>query len=283
VTPQHMISSYPTSESDTVHQYAVEYYDLQSPSRRGTLSISLKGVPTIRIIANDPPASSYEWWSNRYDNMDSTLTRSFDLTSLKGHPATLQFEGWFDLERDYDYAFVEVSTDGANWTTLKGHYTTSTNPNGANWGNGYTGVSGGGISPAWVQESIDLTPYAGKKIQVRFEEATDDAVNLQGFAIDQIRIPELNFQDTINSDNGWVSNGFIRSNNVLPEHFDVQALIYQGQNFTVRDLPVDLATGQGTMTIPRFGSQVTHVVLVISAFAAETTLQAQYQLKVSVS
>jgi immune inhibitor A len=283
MTPQHTISAYPTSESDTVHQYAAEYYNLQSPSRRGTLSISLKGVPTIRIIGNDPLGSPYEWWSNRYDNMDSTLTHSFDLTSLKGKSATLQFATWFDLERDYDYTFVEVSTDGANWTTLKGHYTASTNPNGANWGNGYTGVSGGGSSPAWVQERMDLTPYTGKKIQVRFEEVTDDAVNLQGFAIDQIRIPELNFQDTVSNDNGWISNGFIRSDNVLPEHFDVQALIYQGQNFSVRDLPVDLATGQGKMTIPGLGSQTTRVVLVVSAYAAETTLLAHYQLNVSIT
>lgn len=281
-TPQHTMSSYPVSGSDTVHQYAAEYYDLHAPSHRGTLSINFAGTPTVRIIGDDPFGSQYEWWSNRYDNMDSTLTRNFDLTSLKGKSVTLQFAAWFDLERDYDYAFIEVSTDGHNWTTLKGKYTTNTNPNGANWGNGYTGVSGGGSSPVWVQESVDLTPYTGKNIQVRFEEVTDDAVNLQGFAVDQFRIPELNFQDAVNSDNGWVSNGFIRSENVLPEHFDVQALIYHGQNFTVRDLPVDLATGRGTLALPGFGSQTTHVVLVVSAYAAETTLPADYRLNVNV-
>ncbi|HEV2581911.1 MAG TPA: hypothetical protein VGT44_13740 [Ktedonobacteraceae bacterium] len=283
VTPQHTIQSYPTSEADTVHQYAAEYYAVQPSGKSGTLSISLRGAPTVRIVGNNPTGSSQEWWSNRYDNMDSTLTRSFDLTSLAGKSVSLKFSTWFDLEPQYDYVFVEVSTDGLNWTTLKGNYTTTSNPNGANWGNGYTGESGGGAAPQWVQEHMDLTPYAGKKIQLRFEEVTDDAVNYQGFAIDQISIPALGFQDAVTSDNGWVSTGFIRSNNILPEHFSLQALVYQGSSFTLQTMRVDLASGTGTLSIPNFGSQVTRVVLVVSAYAAETTLLAQYRLNVNVT
>jgi len=283
VKPQHMVSGYPTSENDTVHQYAAEYYDILPRGHRGTLTIRLTGAPTVRVIGNDPYEANNEWWSNRYDNMDSTLTRSFDLTNLRGKRATLEFATWFDLERDYDYAFVEVSPDGQNWMTLKGAYTTTSNPNAANWGNGYTGISGNSDSPQWVQEHMDLTPYAGKKIQVRFEEVTDDAVNLQGFALDNIRIPELNFQDTLSTDNGWVSNGFIRSNNVLPEYYTVQALVYSGQTFSVSTMTIDPATDQGTLTVPNFGSRIPHVVLIVSAYAAETTLLAHYQLDVSLS
>ena len=194
----------------------------------------------------------------------------------------LHFSAWYDLERDYDYTFVEASTDGKNWTTLKGTSSTTSNPNGANWGNGYTGISGGGSNPAWVQEQVDLTPYAGQKVQIRFEEVTDDAVNLQGFALDAISIPELHFQDNVTSDNGWVSNGFIRSNNILPEHFTMQALVYTGTTFTMQSLAVDLASGQGTLHIPNFGRQVTRVVLVVSAYTPETTLLAHYQLSVNI-
>ena len=283
LTPQHKIESYPLSRSDQVHQYAAEYYDLQARGKHGTLAVTFKGTPLVRIISNDPYQATNEWWSNRYDNMDSTLTRSFDLTGLRSERATLRFATWFDLERDYDYAYVEVSIDGLNWTTLKGRYTTTTNPNGANWGNGYTGQSGGISGPQWVQESINLTPYIGKRIQIRFEEVTDDSVNEQGFAVDQIRIPELHFHDTLDTSNGWVSNGFIRSNNILPEHFDVQALVYQGQQFTVNKLNIDLATAQGTLMVPDFGTRVSRVVLIVSAYAAETTLLATYRLNVGIS
>ncbi len=281
LTPQHTFFSYPVSESDTVRQYAAEYYALPPAARRGALTVSFKGFPLVRVISNNPYQAANEWWGNRYDNTDSTLTRGFDLTHLKSKRATLQFATWFDLARDYDYAYVEVSVDGANWITLKGRYTTAGNPDGANWGNGYTGVSGGGSAPKWVKESVDLSPYLGKKILVRFEEVTDKALNTQGFAVDGMRIPELRFQDTLATDNGWVSNGFIRSNNVLPEHFAVQALLYQGLQFTQTDMPVDLASGQGALTIPNYGSSVTRVVLIVSAYAAATTQLAQYQLVVN--
>lgn len=282
VTPQHTISSYPTSEADTVHQYAAEYYGVQPQGKSGTLTVTLQGEPTVRIIGNDPLGSTQEWWSNRYDNMDSTLTHSFDLAGLQGQQVTLKFSTWFDLEPQYDYVFVEASTDGQNWVTLKGNSTTTSNPNGANWGNGYTGESGGGTTPTWVQEQMNLTPFAGKKIQLRFEEVTDDAVNYQGFALDQVSIPQLHFSDTVTSDNGWVSNGFIRSNNLLPDYFSVQALVYQGSTFSLHTMTIDLATGQGTLHIPNFGSQVSRVVLVVSAYAPETTLLAHYQVNFTV-
>lgn len=285
VTPQHVVTSYPLSEADAVSQYAGEYYDLHPRSgKHGLLSVQFNGTPTVRLVGNDPFGSANEWWSNRANNMDSTLTRSFDLSSLKGQHATLQFATWFDLEQDHDYAYVEISTDnGINWTPLKGSDTTTSNPNGLNWGNGYTGLSGNGDAPAWTQESVDLTPYAGKKIQIRFEEITDNVTTLQGFAIDQIRIPELHFQDDVTTDNGWVSNGFIRTHNILPEHYQVQAIVYTDTTFTVQAMNIDLASAQGTLTIPSFGGQVTRVVLIVSAYALDTTLQAHYQLEIRAS
>ncbi|HEU5374521.1 MAG TPA: hypothetical protein VFV38_03695 [Ktedonobacteraceae bacterium] len=282
VTPQHVINRYPLNEVDQVHQYAAQYYDLHPQSgSRGSLTMQLHGTPTVRLIGNDPQSSANEWWGNRADNLDSTLTRSFDLSSLKGQHATLQFATWFDLELAHDYAYVEVSSDGGtHWTTLKGSTTSSTNPAGLNWGNGYTGMSGGGTTPVWIQESIDLTPYTGKKIQLRFEEVTDEELHLQGFAIDQVRIPELHFQDDTTTDNGWVSSGFVRSNNILPERYLVQAMVYRGSTFTVQTMTIDLASAQGTLTVPQFGSQVTRVILIVAAYAPETTLQAHYQLNI---
>lgn len=281
VTPQHVITTYPLSESGQVSQYAAEYYDLHPHSgKASTLAVHLNGSPTVRLVGNDPLDSAGEWWGNRANNMDNTLTRSVDLSSLQGQHATLEFSTWFDLAQDRDYAYAEVSTNnGVSWNTLKGKFSTSSNPNGLSWGNGYTGVSGGGSTPAWVQESIDLTPYAGKKILLRFEEVTDNAVALQGFAIDQVRIPEINYQDNAPG-SGWTSQGFVHTNNILPEHYLVQAIVYTGSTFTVQAMNVDLASAQGTLTLPHFGEKVTRVVLIVSAYALDTTLQAHYQLTI---
>ena len=109
-----------------------------------------------------PPANGHGFWfSNRGDVIDTEMARSFDFTSQQG-PLTLDFSLWFDMERDFDYGYVMASTDaGVSWVTLPGKYTTDTNPNGTNVGHGYTGASGGD-SPAWVEESIDLSAYAGQ-------------------------------------------------------------------------------------------------------------------------
>lgn len=281
-TPQQRVTSYPLSASGQVSQYAAEYYDLQPPANaRAPLTIAFAGSPTVRLLGNDPLDATSEWWGNRANNMDSTLTRGFDLSSLRGQRVTLQFATWFDLQQDHDYGYVEVSTDnGANWTTLKGNFTTASNPNGLNWGNGYTGISGGKSDPAWVQEQVDLTPYAGKNIQLRFEEVTDNALSSQGFAVDQVRIPELHFQESGSSDAGWVSKGFVNTNNLLPQNYLVRAIIYTGSTFAVQAMNVDLASARGSLTIPKFGGQVTRVVLVVSAYALDTAFQAHYQLEI---
>ncbi len=272
LTPQHMLPGLPFTGNDTVSQYGAEYYALPPSPRRGALEITLQGTPVVRMIDAVPFNSTNEWWSNQYDHMDTTLTRSFNLTRVKGKDVTLQFAAWFDLAPG-NAAYAEASTDGKNWTTLKGLYTVNTA-----WGNGYTGTSGGLPTPQWVQESVDLSRYVGKHVSIRFETVTGQADNGQGFAIDALSIPAIHFTDNVATDNGWLSNGFVRSNNLLPEHFSVQALLYHGAQFTVSDMQVDLASGQGRLNISGYGSTITRVVLIVSAYAAQTTLPAAYQL-----
>ncbi|RME27072.1 MAG: hypothetical protein D6800_05505, partial [Candidatus Zixiibacteriota bacterium] len=94
---------------------------------------------------------------------------------------TLRCRLWYDIEQDWDYAYVEVSTDGQNFTPLAGNVTTNTNPNGNNRGNGITGASG-----SWVQGLFDLSAYAGQDVVVRFSYFTDGYVTGEGFYVDDI-------------------------------------------------------------------------------------------------
>src|SRR5205807_5870468 len=145
--------------------------------------VSFQGQSDIGVISSPAHSGSGLWWSNRGDVADPTMTRSFDLSKVSS--ATLSFYTWFDTEDTLDYAYVEMSTDGGiGWDTLKGAYTSSTNPNGTNFGNGYTGESSSkpdADSHGWLHEQIDLTPYAGKQVMLRFEYITDDGYNAQGF------------------------------------------------------------------------------------------------------
>ena len=132
-------------------------------------------------------------------------------------------------------------------------------------------------SPAqWVQDQFDLTPYAGKTILLRLEYITDDAYNAPSWAVDDISIPEIGFNDDVEGGaNGWTVDGFIRTDNVLPQRFVVQ-VVGQGKATTVSRLQLD-SQNRGNLTITGFGKDVTRAELIVTAQAPTTTEQAEYQ------
>ena len=73
-----------------------------------------------------------------------------------------------------------------------------------------------------MDDSVDLTPYAGREVLVRFEYVTDDAVNGRGLCLDDFAIDEIGWADDAEDDGGWEANGFARVNNLVPEEFLVQ-------------------------------------------------------------
>src|SRR3989304_2610418 len=138
--------------------------------------------------------------------MAATPTREVALGAVTS--ATLRFWTWFDIERDFDYGYVAVSTDGGKrWTTLATSAATSSDPNGNNLGHGFTGISGGGKDPVWIEQKADLAPYAGKRILLRFEHVTDGALNKGGFAVDDIEVAEIGYRDNAEADRGWGAEG----------------------------------------------------------------------------
>ncbi len=212
----------PVERQASVGQYGADYIVLRGA---GNFQVDFAGTTLVGLAPASAYGGKYAWWGGRGTNSNTSLTREFDLTGLQ--KATLTFYTWYDIERDFDYAYVEVSRDGERWTTLPGQTTTDYDPNGANYGNGYTGVSDG-----WIQEKVDLTPYAGHKVQVRFEYVTDDGPVHAGIFLDDIRIPELDLHyDTESGDAGWVVRGFIRSAMLMPQEWLLQ-LVRQGHGQT---------------------------------------------------
>jgi len=267
----------------TVHQYGADYIELQAGG--GDVVVQFTGSTTVKLVDNEAHSGSYQWWSNRGDESNTTLTHAFDLTGLA--QATLQAWLWYDIEKDYDYAYVEVSTDGGQtWDVLPGKYTTDYNPAGNNFGQAYTGKSGveadasedSDAQPQWVLEEMDLTPYAGQPILLRFEYITDDAVNSPGFCVDDITIPELGYHYDAEDDGDWVALGFIRTDNTLPQRYLVQ-LIELGAETRVLQIELDEAQ-RGQWVIEGFGDKVERAVLVVSALAPKTTELAGYQYSV---
>ncbi|MBN1640587.1 MAG: immune inhibitor A [Anaerolineae bacterium] len=256
----------PASYAESVHQYGADYVRFEG---EGDLSVSFSGASEVRLVPVDARSGRYAWWSNRGDDSDMRLTRTLDLRGLER--ATLVAWMWYDIERDWDYAYVVVSADGGQtWDVLAGPSSTSANPNGNSLGPAYTGESGG-----WVEESFDLSPYAGQEVVLCFEYVTDDAVNRAGWLIDDVRVPELGYADDMESGTGgWHAEGFVYSDNRVRQRWALR-LIALGKRTEVYPVAVN-ASGQGQVTLRGLGSETEAAVLVISALAPATTEIAPY-------
>jgi immune inhibitor A len=270
----HRESDYPVSDSGTVHQHGTDYIELRGGS---PLVFRFIGSTQIGLVDASAYSGRYVWWSNRGDDSDMMLTRAFDLSGVS--EATLEFWAWYDIEEDWDYAYVQVSSDGgATWEILETPSGTPTNPNGNSFGWGYTGKSGGGGSPEWIQEQMDLSPYAGQEILVRFEYVADDAVNRPGFILDDVAIPEIGyFSDFEDDQGGWEPAGFIRHANVLPQRWLVQLILF-GPETSVQRL--ELGEDQSGEWVVPLDRRTDRAVITVSGLAPVTTEVGSYSYEI---
>ena len=256
--------------SGTTPQYAGEYIEVRLDE--GDVRVSFQGQVETPLLPTSAHSGSYCWWGNRGDSIDSTLTAGIDLSQVSR--ATLSFWVWYAIEESWDYAYVEVSTDGGqSWDILEGDLASPENPLGLSFGPGYTGQSGG-----WQQDSVDLTPYAGMEVLLRFEYVTDDALNEDGICIDDISIPETGYSDAAESEGVWNALGFVRTDNRVPQSYLVQ-VIEMGNEITVREMPLD-QDGNGSLVLRGFGVGLERAVVIIAPIAPKTTQPSSYVLSV---
>ncbi|MCZ7539375.1 MAG: immune inhibitor A [Anaerolineae bacterium] len=258
-------------------QWGAHYLLVPGGSAPQRFRLTFSGSESVSIVPTEAHSGRAMWWSNRADDSDSRLTRAFDLSGVS--TATLRFWTWYRIENLWDFAYVMASTDGgATWTPLSTGRTTTDDPHHNAYGPAYTGASDG-----WVEEVVDLSPYAGREILLRFEVITDDAVTQPGMVLDDIRIPEIGYADDVESgEGGWVSEGWLRTNNRLPQDFLV-LLIQQpataGANPVRRLLgPGDGASGEWEFVA---GGAAGDAVLVVSGLAPITTEPARYTVTLS--
>ncbi len=121
------------------------------------------------------------------------MTHEFDFSNVSG-PLDFSYWTWYDLEAGYDYLYLEASTDGQHWDIVKTPSCTDKDTSGNSYGCGYNAKSGGGATAKWINENVDLSQYAGKKIQLRFEYVTDAAINGEGFLLDDVSIDAIHYK-----------------------------------------------------------------------------------------
>jgi len=263
------ISTCPQSTLDrSVNQYGIDYIKVTCT---GDYTLKFSGSTVIGLLPTDAHSGQNAFWSNKGDESDMTLTREFDLTGISGS-ANLSYWTWYDIEEDWDYVYVEASTDGEHWDILKTPSGTDYNPSGNSYGWGYTGETGD-----WIEETVDISQYAGQKVSIRFEYITDAAVNGQGLLLDDISIDAINYQSDFEAgDDGWEAKGFALVDNVLPQTYRL-SLIVEGDTTTVTNIEIN---PDQTAEIPLSLKAGEEATLIVTGNTRFTIIPAAYQIEV---
>ncbi|MCL7381432.1 immune inhibitor A domain-containing protein [Streptomyces sp. 35G-GA-8] len=200
--------------TNSTHKLGVSAYNTKNPQ---ALVVELPKKSTTTSVVK-PTEGAKQWWSDMGDDLKNTLTRSVDLTGKS--TASLELQGWWDIEADYDYLYTEVSTDGgANYTPVDGTADGKSITRDAADKPALTGVSG-----AYKKLVFPLDAYAGKKIDLRFRYQTDGGVAGKGFAADEINLTADGapvFTDNAEGDDaGWTAKGFSRIGESFTQDYD---------------------------------------------------------------
>jgi hypothetical protein len=178
-------------------------------------------VKTSGAAPYDPPDGSFFMFSQRANAAYKRLTTTVDLTGATS--GALQFKESQDTEPGYDFVFVEAHTVGQDdWTTLPDANGNTSNDTGLGcpdpdpfWLNQHpflkhymtrtadassdtgftctpTGTSGAwnaatGNSSGFHDWNVDLTPFAGKKVEVSITYQTDPATQGLGVFVDDAK------------------------------------------------------------------------------------------------
>jgi immune inhibitor A len=147
---------------------------------------------TTNVFPVDGADANY-FYSGTGDGIDVNMTRAFAAAAA----TPISFRAAWDIELDWDYAYLEAQVAGV-WQPVQTSASTSTNPNGQNFGFGITGASAG-----WV--TVTATLPAGTAA-LRFRHWTDGAFSMTGFAVDSIALAGT--VDDATNPALWTLNGF---------------------------------------------------------------------------
>jgi len=129
--------------------------------------------------------SGMAWYSGASDLRDVSVVGTVDLSGMT--EAILSFDTSYAIEEQWDFGFVQVSTDGGlTWTSLANDYTRSDivlegHPDIAANLPGFTGFGSGNMK-------FDLSAYVGSEVMLSFRYMTDWGTTEQGWFVDNIAV-----------------------------------------------------------------------------------------------
>ncbi|MBM7505877.1 immune inhibitor A domain-containing protein [Agromyces aurantiacus] len=170
-----------------------------------------------------PASGTHAWWTGSADDLNSTLTRTVDLSGIRS--ATVTAKAWYDIEAGYDYLYAEYRPVGTtDWKQIGSPIDGSTN---GKW------------------STVRFSIPGGANTEFRFRYQTDGGVHYAGAFLDDITIKNggttLFSDDVEQGDNGWTAaGGFKVSTGTETSEGDRYYLV---ENRTYVDYDATLETG----------------------------------------
>jgi len=144
----------------------VDSIEFNGASRLAKLPVEWK------VDRSPPRGASKALYSGKGDNLDRTIARRVQVED-----GVLDVDLAWNTEEGYDYAYVQVSTNGGKkYKSVRCEDSID-----APLGPGFDGSSGG-----FVTERCNLHRYAGDRVILAFRYVTDGGVILPGFWVDDV-------------------------------------------------------------------------------------------------
>ena len=215
--------------------YEVAYAGQKSEHKIGPMEFNTKQAQGMFVILpkkvvfteiGGPYEGSYYYYSGAGDNLNNLMYKPFTLAA----GSTMTAKVKYDIELDWDYAYFVYSTDnGVTWTHIQTNLSTTTDPNGQNYGQGITGNSSG-----WANLTAAL-PEGELLLGYRYQ--TDANTGGIGFMVDNIVITGYPL-DGAEVDAGWTFSGFHPTTGTETAFFNnyyvVEYRTYKGYDSTLR-------------------------------------------------
>lgn len=267
--PTASYNSFPAAHEGELPQYSTDYIavDIRGAA---ALQLRLRQEDEARLVDAHVGLGSFAYAATSEES-NSRLTRAFNLdTSLR---AWLEFRLWHELDDKREYGYVSISAnDGEYWNTLRGRLAERSETYYEYYRHGYTGSSNG-----WRNELIDISDYAPGEVLIRFEIMSDYGTLYRGMAIDELRIRAIDYHENFEElDESWIAEGWIRSDNRLPNSTWLQVVQDTGDALEVSRA---LMTGSGELSVellPGAGQ----ALVAVSPVTPRTGLPTEYELEI---
>jgi immune inhibitor A len=181
-----------------------------------------------------PADGSYLYYSSMGDEINTSMTKSYTLPA----GASLSADVWYDIEENFDFAFLEVSSNaGATWTPVVTNLSSPADADQSGFNSSGAGITGT-TEGAYVELTADLSAFTGD-VLLRFRYQTDPAVTGQGFVVDNIAVTGSPLDGAEEENAGWTFDGFMRSTGTeISFHFNA----YIAENRGYRGYDTSLRT-----------------------------------------